>query len=328
MKTQEPTDLTGTTIGIIGLGLMGQPMAANLLKAGARLVIPTRSQHTLTELSENQAVALDTPREIVQAAETVILMLPDARAVESVLKDPDGLLDGANAKTTIVDMGTTEAGVTEQLKSGLQALGARFIDAPVSGGRIGAKDGTLVIYVGADSNDDFDAIFPILSVLGKNITHLGPCGSGQAGKAVNQLIAFSNLAALAEGMALARRSGLELNTLIPAMTGGAADSIALQILGPRLAADDWSITAHMSVAIKDLDIALQSARKNGLELPTGQLIRNQWAKAVNQIGAEHDIAEYVRFVDPDFSGGGWTGPVGAIGSGSDPSNDNPPADDK
>ena len=110
MKTQEPTDLTGTTIGIIGLGLMGQPMAANLLKAGARLVIPTRSQHTLTEFSENQVEALETPREIVQAAETSILMLPDAEAVESVLKDPDGLLDGADAKTTVVDMGTTEAG--------------------------------------------------------------------------------------------------------------------------------------------------------------------------------------------------------------------------
>ena len=100
-------------------------MAANLLKAGARLVIRARSQHTLTELSENQVVALDTPREIVQAAETVILMLPDARAVESVLNNLDGLLDGANAKTTIVDMGTTEAGVIEQLKSGLHALGAR-----------------------------------------------------------------------------------------------------------------------------------------------------------------------------------------------------------
>jgi 3-hydroxyisobutyrate dehydrogenase-like beta-hydroxyacid dehydrogenase len=237
-STHEPTDLTGTTIGIIGLGLMGQPMAANLLKAGARLVIPTRSQHTLTEFSENQVEALETPREIVQAAETVILMLPDAEAVESVLKDTDGLLEGADAKSTIVDMGTTEAGVTEQLKSGLQALDARFIDAPVSGGRIGAKDGTLVVCVGAASNDDFDAILPILTVLGKNITHPGPCGSGQAGKAVNQLIAFSNQVALAEGMALARRSGLELNTLIPAMTGGAADSIALQTLGPRLAADD------------------------------------------------------------------------------------------
>ena len=295
-------------------------MDANLQQAGARPVIPSRSRHKLTELTEHLE-ALNTPREIIQAVDTGILMLPDAKAVESELKDKDGLLDATDASSPVIDMGTTEAGVTEELKSRLQALGPRFIDARVTGGRIGARDGTLVIVAGADSDDDFSAILPIRSVLGKNITHPGSCGSGQAEKTVNQFIAFSNQAALAEGMALARRSGLELNTLIPALTGGAANSIALQILGPRLEANDWSITAHISVAIKHRDIALKSARKNGLQLPGARAVRDQWMQAVNQIGSEHDIAEYVRFMDPDFSFGGWTGPIGAIGSGADPSTD-------
>jgi 3-hydroxyisobutyrate dehydrogenase-like beta-hydroxyacid dehydrogenase len=152
--------------------------------------------------------------------------------------------------------------------------------------------------------------------MGGNVTRIGPVGSGQAAKVINQLINFSTQVVVAEGIALARRSGLDLNTLIPALAGGAADSVVLQILGPRMAADDWSITAHLDIAVKDMDIVLAAANAQGLDLKLSELVRSRWDDAVKTIGAEHDIAEIVRLVDPGFSGGGWHGGGDSVGSGT------------
>ena len=215
-----------------------------------------------------------------------------------------------------MDMGTTDAETTASVAGRLQEAGAAFVDAPVSGGRIGATKGRLTIFVGADSPKDHDRVGPLLAVMGENVTPMGKVGTGQAAKVVNQLISFSTQVTVAEAMALARRSGLELDTLIPALAGGAADSVVLQILGPRMAAEDWSITAHMDIALKDLDIVLHAAEACGLDLKSTRLARERWADAVRNIGAEHDIAEIVRLVDPEFSGGGWHGGGDAIGSGT------------
>ena len=130
------------------------------------------------------------------------------------------------------------------------------------------------------------------------------------------MINFSTQVVIAEGLALARRSGLDLDTLIPALAGGAADSVVLQILGPRMAANDWSITAHMEIAVKDMDIVLAVANARGLDLKITKLVRARWDDAAKTIGAEHDIAEIVRLVDPEFSGGGWHGGGDSVGSGA------------
>lgn len=310
--------LSGTTIGFIGLGLMGQPMATNVHKAGAKLRVPKRAREAVADLDSATVALFDTPAEITQGSDLVILMLPNARVVESVCTGDDGVFAGATKKTLIMDMGTTDLPITNALARQAQACGATYVDAPVTGGRVGASTGGLTIFVGADGEATFERVQPVLEVLGKNITHMGAIGSGQAAKVVNQLMNFSIQASVAEGIALARRMDLDLNTLIPALAGGAADSVVLQILGPRMAAEDWSVTAHMDLAVKDMDIVLNAAEQNALQLKVAQLVRAQWANAAEHIGGAHDIDELVRFVDPTFTGGGWHGPQGAIGSGTKP----------
>lgn len=316
--SDDSTDvLSGRTVGFIGLGLMGRPMAVNLHAAGATLVIPRRAAASMADLGPDRIEILETPAAIAKAADIVILMLASAEAVDTVCLGPDGLIASATSNTLVMDMGTTDAATTTSIAARLREVGATFVDAPVSGGRIGATKGRLTIFVGADSPKDHERVAPLLAVMGENVTVMGKVGTGQAAKVVNQLISFSTQVTVAEAMALARRSGLELNTLIPALAGGAADSVVLQILGPRMAAEDWSITAHMELASKDLDIVMNAAADRGLDLEMTGVARQRWSDAIRRIGAEHDIAEIVRLIDPDFSGGGWHGGGDAVGSGTD-----------
>jgi 3-hydroxyisobutyrate dehydrogenase-like beta-hydroxyacid dehydrogenase len=316
--SDDSTDvLSGSTVGFIGLGLMGRPMAVNLHAAGATLVIPQRAAESMADLGPDRIEILETPAAIARAADIVILMLASADAMVEVCLGTDGLADAATPNTLVMDMGTTDAATTASIAARLQEIGAAFVDAPVSGGRIGATKGRLTIFVGADSAKDHERVAPLLEVMGENVTVMGKVGTGQAAKVVNQLISFSAQVTVAEAMALARRSGLELDTLIPALAGGAADSVVLQILGPRMAAEDWSITAHMELASKDLDIVMNAAADRGLDLKMTGVARQRWSDAIRRIGAEHDIAEIVRLIDPDFSGGGWHGGGDAVGSGAD-----------
>ena len=316
MNDDTPDTLAGRIVGFIGLGLMGRPMAANLHAAGATLVIPRRAAASMADLGPDRIEILETPAAIAKAADIVILMLASADAMVEVCLGTDGLADAATPNTIVMDMGTTDAATTASIATRLQEVGAAFVDAPVSGGRIGATKGRLTIFVGADSAKDHERVAPLLEVMGENVTVMGKVGTGQAAKVVNQLISFSAQVTVAEAMALARRSGLELDTLIPALAGGAADSVVLQILGPRMAAEDWSITAHMSLAEKDLGIVLDAAEAHGLDLKVAAAARERWADAIRSIGADHDIAEIVRLVDPEFSGGGWHGGGDAVGSGT------------
>ena len=316
MNDDTPDTLAGRIVGFIGLGLMGRPMAANLHAAGATLVIPRRAAASMADLGPDRIEILETPAAIAKAADIVILMLASADAMVEVCLGTDGLADAATPNTIVMDMGTTDAATTASIATRLQEVGAAFVDAPVSGGRIGATKGRLTIFVGTDSAKDHERVGPLLAVMGENVTVMGKVGTGQAAKVVNQLISFSAQVTVAEAMALARRSGLELDTLIPALAGGAADSVVLQILGPRMAAEDWSITAHMSLAEKDLGIVLDAAEAHGLDLKVAAAARERWADAIRSIGADHDIAEIVRLVDPEFSGGGWHGGGDAVGSGT------------
>ena len=309
--------LAGRTVGFIGLGLMGRPMAANLHAAGATLAIPRRAAASMADLGPDRIEVFETPAAIAAAADIVILMLASAEAVDTVCLGTDGLIASATSKTLVMDMGTTDAATTASVAGRLRDAGATFVDAPVSGGRIGATKGRLTIFVGVDSAKDHERVAPLLEVMGKNVTVMGKVGTGQAAKVVNQLISFSTQVTVAEAMALARRSGLKLDTLIPALAGGAADSVLLQILGPRMAAEDWSITAHMELASKDLDIVMNAAADRGRDLKMTGVARQRWSDAIRRIGAEHDIAEIVRLIDPDFSGGGWHGGGDAVGSGTD-----------
>lgn len=316
MNDSPPPDLSTMTIGFIGLGLMGRPMAANLHQAGATLVVVRRAASLAAEISAERIKVVETPSQVAEIADLVILMLPNADAVVTVCTGPEGLASAVGAESTVMDMGTTDGETTLAMAARFQEAGAAYVDAPVTGGRIGATKGALTIFVGTEDASGFDAVKPVLDAMGANITRMGPVGSGQAAKAVNQLINFSSQVVLAEGMALARRTGLDLNLLIPALAGGAADSVILQILGPRMAAEDWSVTAHMEIAVKDMDMVQESARAKGLSVPMTDLARARWSEAAETIGPEHDIAEIVRLVDPKFSGGGWHQGGDSVGSGT------------
>lgn len=175
------------TLGFIGLGVMGKPMARNLLSAGYPLVVHNRSPAPVQELVEEGARAIDSPRRVAEAAEVIILMLPDSPDVETVIAGEDGILQGARSGTLVLNMSTISPVTTRQLAAQLTARGGSWIDAPVSGDDKGAMEGTLSIMVGA-TEEDFQQVHPILEVLGKTIVHSGPVGSGQIAKAVNQIV--------------------------------------------------------------------------------------------------------------------------------------------
>ena len=178
------------TIGFIGLGLMGRPMAENLHAAGATLAIPRRAAESMADLGSDRIEVFETPAEIAKAADIVILMLPSAEAVDAVCVGPDGLIASATPQTLVMDMGTTDAATTASVAGRLQDAGATFVDAPVSGGRIGATKGRLTIFVGADSPKDHDRVAPLLAVMGENVTPMRwvfpgailPCGGTMSKK--------------------------------------------------------------------------------------------------------------------------------------------------
>jgi len=199
------TDLTGQKVGFIGLGLMGKPMVRNLMHAGADMTVHNRSQGVVQELVSEGMHAGESPAGTAGAADTVIMMLSDTPAVEGVMRGDDGVLAGIQPGTLVIDMGTTKVPVTRALAAEVEAKGGVYVDAPVSGGTIGAEGGTLTIMAGG-TDEAFQRAAPFLHVLGGRITHVGPVGTGQVAKAANQVIVGLNIGAVAEALALAKRA--------------------------------------------------------------------------------------------------------------------------
>ncbi len=203
--------LDGQTIGFIGPGLMGKPMARNLKAAGAEMVIHNRSQGVIEELSGAGMTAAKTPADVAGQADTVILMLPDTPEVEKVLLGPDGVISGLRPGdgpgSLIIDMGTTKVIATRTFARETETAGGEYIDAPVSGGTIGAEGGSLTIMAGGSEAAMVKA-GPVFEVLGKTTTHVGPVGTGQVAKAANQVIVGLNIGAVAEALTLAKKAGV------------------------------------------------------------------------------------------------------------------------
>lgn len=277
------------TIGFIGLGIMGKPMARNLLTAGYPLVVHNRSRAPVDELISEGAHGVFTPAEVAAAADVVITMLPDSPDVQSVVLGPGGVLSGAHPGMVLIDMSTISPAVTRQIAAETEKVGVKTLDAPVSGSEQGAISGTLAIMVGGDPAV-FERCRPILSVLGASVVRVGDVGMGQTAKLINQIIGLTTLEAVCEGLIVAAKAGIDLDTLLAAIGGGAARSWMLENLTPKIAARDFRPGFMVRLAQKDLRLALGLADELHLSLPatalTHQLYRSLEASQEGAAGIQ------------------------------------------
>jgi len=259
-------------IGFIGLGIMGRPMARNLLKAGYPLVVHSRSRGPVDEIARAGAKAGSSPRDVAAQSDVLITMLPNSPDVELVALGRDGIIEGARPGLLFVDMSTISPIVSKKVGEALAAKSVKMLDAPVSGGEKGAIDGALSIMVGGDKAV-FDAVLPIFQAMGKTITHLGPLGFGGFTKLANQIIVAVNLTALAEALTLAKKAGLDRDLTLTALAGGLAGSKCLDQKKPNYLADTYNPGFKIDLHFKDLGLIMESARALGVPLPTTAVVQ-------------------------------------------------------
>jgi 2-hydroxy-3-oxopropionate reductase len=259
------------TIGFIGLGIMGKPMARNLLRAGHDLVVLDIDRRAVEELVADGAVAADSPADAATRAGRIITMLPSGAALEDVVNGPRGVLAAAGTDTVLVDMSSVSPETARSIAAALMARGAACLDAPVSGGEPGAVAGELVIMVGGPA-DVFAATKPLFDVLGKSAVLVGASGAGQTAKLVNQLLVAAHLEAMAEGLLLAVSAGVDPRSVLRAIKGGLADSNVLSAKAPMLLERDFTPGARVAIHSKDMKNILATAHELGLVLPVAEMI--------------------------------------------------------
>jgi 2-hydroxy-3-oxopropionate reductase len=259
-------------IGFIGLGIMGRPMAKNLMDAGYELVVHNRSQEKAEELAEGgNATAAGSPREVAEACDVVITMLPDSPDVEAVVAGKGGVLEGVRDGALLVDMSTISPVVTEELSEKIREKGASMLDAPVSGGDVGAIEGALSIMVGG-SEEDFERARPLFDVMGKVATHVGPIGAGQVVKACNQIVVALTIEAVSEALVLGSRGGVAPEKLVEALSGGLAGSAVMEAKKEKFFSHDFEPGFRIELHHKDLGIALAAGREYGVVLPVTAIV--------------------------------------------------------
>ena len=270
-------------VGYVGLGIMGGAMAANLLEAGYELVVWNRTASKAAPLAEKGAVVADSPADVAaRGAQVIFINVTDTPDVEEVIFGDDGIAGAAKAGTIVVDNSTINPVATQDFARRLGEQGVEFLDAPVSGGDVGARNGTLSIMVGG-SDEVFARCLPLFEAMGKSITHLGPAGMGQACKACNQIAVSLNLLGTCEAMALAKRSGLDLKKMIQVLAGGAAGSWQIANLGPKIADGDLDPGFMVDLVLKDLAIVSDTAREHKLPL-TGTALAEGYFRAIAAAG--------------------------------------------
>jgi 2-hydroxy-3-oxopropionate reductase len=260
------------TIGFIGLGIMGRPMAKNVQKAGYPLVVNSRSQGPVQELVGAGAKSASSPREVAGQVDVLITMLPNSPEVELVALGKDGIIEGARQGLLYLDMSTISPLVSQKVGKALAAKGVRMLDAPVSGGEKGAIDGALSIMVGGDK-DVFQRVLPIFQAMGKTITLLGPLGFGGFTKLANQIIVAVNLTALAEALTLGKKAGLDRDLLLTALAGGLAGSKCLEQKRANYVSNTYNPGFKVDLHYKDLGLIMESARALGVPLPATAVVQ-------------------------------------------------------
>lgn len=269
------------TLGFIGLGLMGRPMCLNLHKAGARLIVHNRSPEAARQLERPGIVAIASPAEVARSANIILLMVSDTPAVERVLFGKSGLVEGLQENTLVIDMGTTAVASTREFARRLSQAGVDYVDAPVSGGEIGAINGSLTIMAGG-TEESIQRALPLFDVLGSKFTHVGEVGAGQIAKAANQIIVGLNIGAVAEALALTKRAGADPAKVREALMGGFAGSRILEVHGQRMIDENFKPGGKIATQYKDLVQALELAALFGLDLPATKLNMQLYKSLIDQ----------------------------------------------
>jgi 3-hydroxyisobutyrate dehydrogenase len=280
-------------VAVIGLGTMGAPMAGHLLDAGHEVTVHNRTRERELPLAERGAARAATPAEAAAGADAVLVCVSDTPDLEAVLFGADGVAQGLAAGGIVIDCSTVSPSATAELAERLAAQGIGLVDAPVSGGSEGAQNGTLTIFVGG-SPDHVERAQPILQAFGKRITHLGPSGSGQMAKAVNQVMIAGTYATVGEGIALAQAAGLPLEQLMEALSAGAASSWVLANRAQNMVDDSYPLGFKVSLHRKDVAIALDEAGRLGLDLGVSQLVLAEEDDLIGEGHGDEDVSALAR----------------------------------
>ena len=287
------THLNSTSIGFIGLGLMGKPMVRNLKKNGAHVSLFNRSRSPRVEMEREGFTVAASPADAAAASDLTICMVSDTDAVESVIFGDQGIATGIRQGSLVIDMGTTEVEATREFAERLKQSGVGYLDAPVSGGEIGAIAGTLSIMVGG-SEHDVRVAEPALRALGNQIVHVGDSGCGQIAKAANQIIVGLTIGAVAEAFALAKSGGADLDKVWQALSGGFAGSKILEVHGRRMIENKFTPGGTVITQKKDLTQALKFAAAVGKDLPSTSLCRDLYDELIQQGDGELDHSALFR----------------------------------
>lgn len=282
-------------IGFVGLGTMGASMAGNLARAGAPLTVWNRTAGRAAALLELGAREAASPAELAAGSDVVVVCVSDTPDVEAVLFGPAGVAEGAAAGSLVVDCSTISPDATREFGRRLAERGVGMVDAPVSGGSEGARLGTLTIFVGG-SDADVARVRPVLEAMGRTITHMGPLGSGQAAKAVNQVVIGGAYLGVAEGIVLGVRAGLDPHQLVEALSGGAAQSWVLTNRSGRMIDDEYPLGFRLALHRKDLGIALETAAGSGLMLPVAMLAAALEDRLLDEGHGNEDMSVLARAI--------------------------------
>jgi 3-hydroxyisobutyrate dehydrogenase len=282
-------------VGFVGLGTMGGAMAANVARAGFEVTAWNRTPGRAAELGELGVRLAQSPSDVAAASDLVVTIVSDTPDVEAVLFGDAGVASGAASGTLVVDMSTIAPSATRDFAARLAAQDVALLDAPVSGGSEGARKGTLTIFVGGDAAD-VERARPVLATMGTTITHVGTIGAGQAVKAVNQVILAGAYLGVAEGIVLAIKAGLDVEQVVAALSGGAAQSWVLANRSGRMLDNDYPLGFKVALHRKDLGIALQLARETGTSLPISALCEQIEAGLIGKGHGDDDVSAVARAI--------------------------------
>ena len=287
---------TSLKVGYIGLGLMGKSMARNILKAGFPLIVHNRSRATVDELVAEGAQAAGSPAVVAAQVDVVFTNLPDSPDVEKVALGEKGVIEGGHNGLVFVDNSTIKPATARMIADKLAVKGVSSLDAPVSGGDIGARDGTLTIMVGGPA-EAVERVMPVLQAMGKAVTHVGDSGAGQVAKAANQIMVAAQMAAMAELLIFARKAGVDPRKVVEAIKGGAAQCWTLDVKPPRLFVGNRNpgFKAHMQ--LKDLRIVMDTAREYGMPLPSATQNAQLFAQMIEMGMGELDNSAVIGVIE-------------------------------
>lgn len=283
-------------IGFVGLGLMGRPMARNIMAAGYELMVHNRSRGKVEELVAEGAEAAESPKEVAESSGIVFTMLPGPSEVRKVVLGEDGLLRGAGEGSLLVDMSTSSPVLAEELARTAREQGVGMLDAPVSGGDVGATEGSLSIMVGGDE-EYFVRAKPLFEAMGSTVVHVGGSGTGQAVKACNQVVVALTIEAVSEALVLGSKAGVDPEKIIEVLSGGLANTSVMEVKAKKFLSRDFEPGGKVESHHKDLRIALEAGREHGVPLPVTAIVEEMFGALIAKGRSDWDHSALVTLVE-------------------------------